>query len=581
MGQDIIFREEDLYRQISLAINYSPPGAFIFIEANRPLERQGFPEKIKTQGILNPVYYMNINMDFPPNLPLHKTIEEWLKEKTHENTMPVLILDGFEMLFQDKRMAKEWLETFNFSREYLSSLDAVLVFIAPAFCMDLFRIYSPDLWAWRAFYFTMPQEQELTQKREIIPSMDMETPLLPQDNPEKRNARINILKNLLEEELKRHGSIESVWENILYPLSKELFVSGRYDESYKILKRAEKWIDSISETKEASEYFNHMGRIYHFQGNINSALKFFEQALKIDEKIFGKDHPNVARVLNNIAMVLQDKGDLEAALQYLNRALEINERVFEKDPHNVARVLNNIALILKDKGDPGTALQYLQKALEIDEKVFGKDHPNVGTLVNNIATVLMEKGDLEEAIKYFQRALEINEKAFGKDHPFVGSLVNNIAMVLKDKGDTEAALQYLYRALEINEKIFGKDHPNVATNVNNIALVLQDKGEIVPALQYLHRALEIDEKAFGKDHITVAFRSNNIATVLMAKGDLEGARSNLKRAYKIFLNSYGPENPSTKTALGNYISCGGKLEELEYESKFLTTGNTGSAGENI
>jgi tetratricopeptide (TPR) repeat protein len=520
MERNAIAGEEDLYRQISLAIKYSSPGSFIFIEANLPTDREGFPERIKTKGIENPVYYININVDFPSNLPLHQTIAEWLREKIRENFLPVLFMDGFDRLFQDREKAKKWLETFNFSRESLSSINAILVFLAPTFCMDLFRRYAPDLWAWRAFFFTIPQEEGLIQTREMIQSLDMGTSFSPQDNPEKRNARINILIKLLEEELKRHGSIEAVWNNILYPLSQELFVSGRYDESYDILKKAEKWIDSNPETKEAVEYFDQSGKINYLKGDINTALNYFKQALKIDEKVFGKDHPNVATDVNNIAVVLQDKGELEAALQYL------------------------------------------QKALEIDEKVLGKNHPKVASDVNNIAMVLKDKGDTEAALQYLHQALEIDEKALGKDHPNVATDVNHIALVLKDKGDTEAALQYLHRALEIDEKVFGKDHPKVAIRVNNIAMILQDKGDIKASLQYLQRALEIDEKVLGRDHPNVAIHVNNIAMVLKDKGDIEGAQRNLKRAYKIFLKSYGMEHPSTKTVLGNYISCGGNPEEL-------------------
>ncbi|MBN1902547.1 hypothetical protein JW926_14570 [Candidatus Sumerlaeota bacterium] len=133
-------------------------------------------------------------MDFPKNLPLHKTIAEWLKDNIKENASPVLFLDGFDLLFQEREKAKKWLETFNFSRESLSSINAVFVFLAPVFCMDLFRRYAPDLWAWRAFFFTIPQEKESIQTREMIQSLDMGTQILSEDNPKKRNARINILK---------------------------------------------------------------------------------------------------------------------------------------------------------------------------------------------------------------------------------------------------------------------------------------------------------------------------------------------------------------------------------------------------
>ena len=78
----------------------------------------------------------------------------------------------------------------------------------------------------------------------------------------------------------------------------------------------------------------------------------------------------------------------------------------------------------------------------------------------------------------------------------------------------------------------------------------------------LKRALRIGEKVYGKYHPNVARDVNNIGLVLKDQGDLDRARRNLKRAFVICLRTFGEDNPKTQTVLNNYLSCGGKPEDL-------------------
>ena len=145
----------------------------------------------------------------------------------------------------------------------------------------------------------------------------------------------------------------------------------------------------------------------------------------IDENAFGPDHPNVARVVNNLGMVLKDLGDLDGAGKAFERALTIDENAFGPDHPNVATDVNNLGMVLKDLGDlagarrrssgrcdrrdrlrprpsqrghprqqpgqgaarpgrPRRRRQGVRARAAIDEAAFGPDHPNVAIRVNNL-----------------------------------------------------------------------------------------------------------------------------------------------------------------------------------------------------
>ena len=77
-------------------------------------------------------------------------------------------------------------------------------------------------------------------------------------------------------------------------------------------------------------------------GDLPGAKAAFERALKIDEKAFGPDHPNVARDVNNLGSVLKELGDLPGAKAAFERALQIFQKLLGDDHPNTRLVRGNI-----------------------------------------------------------------------------------------------------------------------------------------------------------------------------------------------------------------------------------------------
>src|SRR5207247_5759 len=90
---------------------------------------------------------------------------------------------------------------------------------------------------------------------------------------------------------------------------------------------------------------------------------------------------------NELGLVLKRQGDLPGALEYIRRALQIDQKVYGPNHPAIARDAGNIGTILHDQGDLPGALEYSRQALEIDQKVYGPDHPNLATDANNIGQI--------------------------------------------------------------------------------------------------------------------------------------------------------------------------------------------------
>ncbi len=78
------------------------------------------------------------------------------------------------------------------------------------------------------------------------------------------------------------------------------------------------------------------------------------QTLAINEASFGKDHPDVATALNNLARLLQATNHLAEAGPLMRRTLEVFVKVTRATGHphpDLESVLGNYHILLEEMGD--------------------------------------------------------------------------------------------------------------------------------------------------------------------------------------------------------------------------------------
>jgi len=289
------------------------------------------------------------------------------------------------------------------------------------------------------------------------------------------------------------------------------------------------------------------GSSLFYQGFYHKAKEQFERALKIQEAHYGKDHVEVAGILNNLGSAYGLLGDHVTECDYLKRALKIKES-YGKDHVEMAEILNNLGNAYGSLGDHITKRDYLERALKIEETHYGKDHVEVAVTLNNLGNAYGSLGDHVTERDYLERALKIKESSYGKDHVEVAGILNNLGNAYGSLGDHVTERDYLERALKIKESYYGKDHVEVAGVLNNLGSAYGSLGNHSKKRDYLERALKIEETHYGKDHVEVAVTLNNLGNAYGSLGDHVTERDYLERALKIFMNSpgYGREHPYTQ-----------------------------------
>jgi tetratricopeptide (TPR) repeat protein len=111
-------------------------------------------------------------------------------------------------------------------------------------------------------------------------------------------------------------------------------------------------------------------------GHPEEALPLCEQALSINMKAYGPNHPKVAECLITKAQCLDSIQHFNEALDLLNQCLTIRVNVHRgKDHVEVAEVLYFKALCLKHLNQQHEAIQVGQQSLDMYEKLLGSNHP--------------------------------------------------------------------------------------------------------------------------------------------------------------------------------------------------------------
>jgi tetratricopeptide (TPR) repeat protein len=101
---------------------------------------------------------------------------------------------------------------------------------------------------------------------------------------------------------------------------------------------------------------------------LGEAEALLREALAINEKLLGPDHPDVALNLNNLGLLETDAGRLAQAEPLIERALRIRERALPADHRNIGHSLFALGRLRARQSRPSDAVPLLRRALAILEK---------------------------------------------------------------------------------------------------------------------------------------------------------------------------------------------------------------------
>lgn len=231
------------------------------------------------------------------------------------------------------------------------------------------------------------------------------------------------------------------------------------------------------------------------------ALDLAQRSVRLKEKVYGQDDPELATSLGNLGVVYLERGAYPDARTNLTRALDIRTRVLGPGRPEVARILRLMAELERQEGNGAAAVERSRQALTIMKARLSPGDPEVADYVSALAGYLYNTGDYSHASTLYEEALSTYIRAYGPTHPLVATCQNNLGSLYSELEQKERAMRHYDRALAIRRKVLGRDNPLVATTLVSLANVLQDLGFPTKNIRPMYaEALRIQEKAYGSDN---------------------------------------------------------------------------------
>jgi tetratricopeptide (TPR) repeat protein len=317
---------------------------------------------------------------------------------------------------------------------------------------------------------------------------------------------------------RRGGDDPLALSDSLSHLGDVLYLQAQFDAAEKAYREAIR-IDSAKPQDPAAKAelattLHGLGMLMAQAGRYPDAVQSFRQALALQQALYGKAHPDIARTLKDLARAVADGGDLNAAIPMMQSAVTMQRQLRGPEPHpDVAEAMNDLAMLLWRRGDYDGSEKYFVDSIAMNRKLLGDKHPEIANGLENLASTLQDKGDLVRAEKTYREALAMQRELLGNDNPKVGSTLHNLASLQYDRGDTQGALATEREALAIYRKAFPGDHPAVAQLLNGIGFWLTMAGQYPEADRDIEDALAMRRRLFGDTNPNVA--SSQIALAIL------------------------------------------------------------------
>ncbi len=153
-----------------------------------------------------------------------------------------------------------------------------------------------------------------------------------------------------------------------------------------------------------------LGNMERLEGNFDRAIELDKEALALAADFQGDDRRMVPILLGNLGTTYRNTGELETAQKYFNQALdEIGSRGSVENPDG-ANFFRELGLIAYLKGDLDEARERLTRSFEIANASLGDRNIYTLDIANHLARVHIEEKNFEQAEQLLIKAETIQNE---------------------------------------------------------------------------------------------------------------------------------------------------------------------------
>src|SRR5262249_19191079 len=146
-------------------------------------------------------------------------------------------------------------------------------------------------------------------------------------------------------------------------------------------------------------------------GRYEPAQKHYEDALAMNERLYGRRHLAVAKSLEELGHLQKMRGDYKSAEKMLRESLELLTALDGTKSTRLPIGRNELAQVMKLRGDAKGGEDLFRRALALDRAANNELH--VAYESHNLAVVLQGRGAFDEARPLFEESTALLKRVMG------------------------------------------------------------------------------------------------------------------------------------------------------------------------
>jgi tetratricopeptide (TPR) repeat protein len=309
-------------------------------------------------------------------------------------------------------------------------------------------------------------------------------------------------------------------------------------------------LSSVEKQRAECASFIALGSVSLAEGDLRSAMRFFEDGLPVARELYETDPGSLERfhVLCRLGDVKLGSGDLSGARTYFEESLNVARRDVEAYPDSTVKQ-TNVSISMGRLGDVCVAEENLAAARALFEQALRAVPSSAyaerqrSILIERLGTTRMWMGDLSAAREWFDQYIAIARKR-AEAHPDsaerqmdLSISLGRLGALMMKVGDFASAREYLVQQLGIVRKLSeddpdsGQKRDSVFRALGLLSQICTSVGDAQGAVHCLEESLGILRKLASAYPTAERRRELGVWLIQLGKASMASGRLVAARAY--------------------------------------------------
>jgi len=229
-----------------------------------------------------------------------------------------------------------------------------------------------------------------------------------------------------------------------------------------------------------SGLYNNIGNVYFSMGSIEEALNYYHQAITA---IPEKNSNLLIKPNYNLGTTYIYKEDFPQAISFLEEASRISNIYYGKNHKESAVILNMIGYAYRKNMNITKGEGLMMESIQILEG-FSKTTSELINCYYMIGTFYLETNDCNKSLEFLKRALEILTSHYGENHPHALAIYKNLSWASLRKQLYSDAIFYQTKVINCQTSLSGESDPKLGLEYGTLAALYEEAGDFKKAEEY-------------------------------------------------------------------------------------------------